>query len=119
MIKRGMLNSRMKDFYDIWALSQQFTFNCTALINAIQATFNQRGTTLEATPECFSEAFIADPTKNSQWQSFIRKTALSSAPISLNAVISEIKKFLGPILIYPNEDRLNLNWHPLHASWST
>lgn len=55
MIKRGLLNSRMKDFYDVWVLSQQFAFNCATLTNAIQATFKQRRTTLEAAPECFSE----------------------------------------------------------------
>lgn len=27
MVKLGMLNSRMKDFYDIWLLSRQFDFD--------------------------------------------------------------------------------------------
>lgn len=42
----GALNSRMKDFYDIWLLSRQFDFNGPALAEAIRLTFERRGTAL-------------------------------------------------------------------------
>lgn len=35
MVKLGLVNSRMKDFYDIWLLSQQFDFDGSVLSNAI------------------------------------------------------------------------------------
>ncbi len=44
MVKLGELNSRMKDFYDIWLLSRQFQFNGLDLQKAISGTFPQRGT---------------------------------------------------------------------------
>jgi len=44
MVHLGNLNSRMKDFYDIWRLSQQFEFNNSVLGEAIRQTFDNRGT---------------------------------------------------------------------------
>jgi len=39
IVKLGMANSRMKDFYDLWVLAQRFQFESGALAAAIQATF--------------------------------------------------------------------------------
>ncbi len=58
MVKLGELNSRMKDFYDIWLLSRQFQFNGLDLQKAITATFSQRGTELPSEAEVFTESFI-------------------------------------------------------------
>jgi len=44
MVKLGVLNSRMKDFYDIWLLSRQFDFDGAKLTEAIRLTFEQRYT---------------------------------------------------------------------------
>lgn len=42
MVKLGVINSRMKDFYDIWMLSRQFNFNGAQLAEAINLTFNPK-----------------------------------------------------------------------------
>ena len=39
MVKLGIANSRMKDFYDLWVLAQRFEFESATLAAAIQATF--------------------------------------------------------------------------------
>jgi hypothetical protein len=44
MVKRGLTNSRMKDFYDIWLLSQKFDFDGSVPSNAITRTFAHRKT---------------------------------------------------------------------------
>jgi len=46
MLKLGLANSRMKDFYDIWLLSKLFSFEGDVLRMAIKNTFNQRHTPL-------------------------------------------------------------------------
>ena len=46
MLKLGELNSRMKDFYDIWLLSRQFDFNGKELAEAIRLTLDHRGTVI-------------------------------------------------------------------------
>jgi len=98
MVKRGILNSRMKDFFDIWILSKQFSFNCETLKQAIHATFKQRGTALQSFPECFLKSFAMDSTKNMQWRSFIHKNQLHFAPDSFETVVDLISQFLIPIL---------------------
>lgn len=98
MIKRGMSNSRMKDFFDIWILSRQFSVNRSSLAAAIQATFKQRGTLVHSTPECFSERFAAHPEKNAQWNSFIHKNLLGLTPDTFAGVVDHIRQFLSPIL---------------------
>ena len=46
MIVLGMANSRMKDFYDIWMLITNFEFESSVIQNAIERTFQNRGTEL-------------------------------------------------------------------------
>ncbi len=44
MVYLGSLNSRMKDFYDLWKLSQQFDFEGNVLCEALNGTFRNRNT---------------------------------------------------------------------------
>lgn len=39
MVKLGLFNSRMKDFFDIWLLAQQFDFDGSTLTTAVQQLF--------------------------------------------------------------------------------
>ncbi|MDZ7670086.1 MAG: nucleotidyl transferase AbiEii/AbiGii toxin family protein [Gammaproteobacteria bacterium] len=50
MVALGALNSRMKDFYDIWLLSRHFDFGLATLSRAIRATFERRNTRLPSVP---------------------------------------------------------------------
>ena len=44
MVYLGEINSRMRDFYDIWLLSRQCDFDGVTLQKAIIATFQKRAT---------------------------------------------------------------------------
>lgn len=44
MVKLGIINSRMKDFYDIWLLSRQYEFDKRMLAEAVSLTFENRDT---------------------------------------------------------------------------
>ena len=44
MVNLGIRNTRMKDFYDIWALSETFDIDGPALREAIARCFDRRGT---------------------------------------------------------------------------
>ena len=50
LTKLGLLNSRMKDYYDLALLSRMYSFEGENLIAAIVATFAHRGTSIEAEP---------------------------------------------------------------------
>ena len=98
MVKLGLLNSRMKDFYDIWLLSRRFDFKGEILIEAIEKTFEKRKTPLISEPTIFNPTFMQDDTKQAQWQGFIKKTKLTETPESFKDVASVIKAFLQPVV---------------------
>ena len=95
MVKLRELNSRMKDFYDIWLLSRQFDFEGEKLAEAIRLTFNHRGTTLSDEIVAFTEEFIE--AKESQWKAFIKKLKQDHVPPSFADIVATVNAFLGPI----------------------
>ena len=99
MVRLGLLNSRMKDFYDIWFLSRRFDFMGETLSEAIEKTFEKRKTPLTSEPTIFNSKFMKDDTKQTQWQGFIKKTKLKDAPTSFEDVAGGIKIFLQPLVI--------------------
>jgi len=48
------LNSRMKDFYDLWSMMRQFDFEGGALVQAVRKTFEHRKTMLPVAKPFFS-----------------------------------------------------------------
>jgi len=97
MIKLGLLNSRMKDFFDIWILCRQFQFDGASLAEAIQKTFARRGTQIAADPVCFSQQFAEDTVKRVQWQAFIRRARLDDVPSEFSEIVSAVAAFLSPV----------------------
>lgn len=97
IVKLGLLNSRMKDFYDIFLLCRQYDFDGENLAKAIMETFSHRATTLIDNPIAFTEEFINDPGKKAQWRAFIKKSQIENVPDDLGDVISAIALFLSPV----------------------
>ena len=97
MVKLGILNSRMKDFYDIWVLSRTFDFKGKLLAEAVEKTFEKRNTPVNLDAALFDPSFGKDGDKNVQWQGFVRKTKLINAPQSFEEVIGAVKLFLEPL----------------------
>jgi predicted nucleotidyltransferase component of viral defense system len=95
MVKLRELNSRMKDFYDIWLLSRQFDFEGERLAEAIRLTFERRGTMLPNEITAFTERFI--DAKQVQWKAFTRKLNQEYLPTSFADVVSVVKAFLAPL----------------------
>jgi hypothetical protein len=94
MIKLGLLNSRMKDFYDIWLMMRQFNFNGSDLVEALKRTFEHRKTDLPAGKPLFVEE-IYDEKSDRQilWKAFLRKGNIKHAPEKL--AITAKEKALG------------------------
>ena len=96
MIKLGVLNSRMKDFYDIWLLSRQFDFDGARLAEAIRLTLERRGTALPTEIEAFTEAFI--DAKQIQWTTFWKRLQQDHVPVSFKEVTTAVDGFLAPVV---------------------
>lgn len=113
MIALGMINSRMKDFYDLWFMAQSMEFDFHLLREAILNTFGRRITTIpEDTPSAFSNEF-ADQ-KQGMWSGFLKKNQIVDAPIKLFDVILVLKKFFDPV-VRPVEKQLS-RWSP-NTGW--
>ncbi|MGB8278543.1 MAG: nucleotidyl transferase AbiEii/AbiGii toxin family protein [Methylovirgula sp.] len=93
MVTLGRASTRMKDFYDIWALSKSYEFEGDRLARAIAATFPRRKTAIPSeTPDALTPAFAEDPMKQKQWASFA--TDIGGSPGTLVEVIDELAAFL-------------------------
>lgn len=97
MTKLGLLNSRMKDFYDLWLLSRQFHFDGETLANAVRRTFAHRKTDVISRPIALTTAFGSDSSKQNQWKGFLRKANLDNIPKELQIIINDLHPFLSPI----------------------
>lgn len=79
MVALGMFNTRLKDFFDIWAIAGAFNFDGAILAHALQNTFERRQTPLPGeTPPALTPAFADE--KQAQWTAFLRRTQIALAP---------------------------------------
>lgn len=115
MIKLRELNSRMKDFYDIWLLSRQFEFDGNKLTEAIRLTLENRDTEIPDVITAFTDEFIK--TKNKQWAAFQKRLAQEYVPANFSEVVAGVETFLQPIAssLYAREE-FKQKWS-LSDSW--
>jgi predicted nucleotidyltransferase component of viral defense system len=111
MVKLGMANSRMKDFYDVAVLARSFTFDGDLLSRAIRTTFERRKTPLPTTtPVALTAAFAEDPAKNTQWAGFIRKAGIGAGD-TLAETIAAVRALVeAPLLAAAGAGPVPKSW---------
>ena len=111
----GMINTRMKDFYDLWYLSRAYAFEGTRFYAALQATFTRRETAYPADglPLALTTIFAEDELKQQQWRAFLGKASLRQGVPELAPVIQQIRSFLQPPLSALSDNvEFSLHWSP-------
>ncbi len=116
MITLAELNSRMKDFYDIYNLANTYQFDASVLQEAVYETFQRRSTIIEKEHIIFTEEFSKEIQRNIRWNEFLKK--IGNEHIDFKEVTKVIIKFLLPIytsIIYEKEffgywDNANTTW---------
>lgn len=99
IVSLGMLNSRLKDYYDIWLLTERFDFDFPMLEQSIAKTFRRRGSQIPSgLPIGLTREFYEDPIKQSQWRAFLRKVSPKEKPDSLREAAERIGVFLQPFV---------------------
>lgn len=113
MVVLGILNSRMKDFYDLWHLARHDAFDGATLAEAVRATFERRGTPVpSAAPLALTDGFAGDRGKQTQWRAFVRRGRLSE-DVTLTEVVAVLHSFLLPVLGAARDGaRLDERWEP-------
>ena len=95
-VSLGLANSRYKDFYDIYVLSDRYNFDGKELTNAIKETFNHRGTSFDDIA-AFEDGFADDQTRLMRWNSFVKKKK-ALVKLSFEETVQLLKILLFPIV---------------------
>ena len=95
-VSLGLANSRYKDFYDIYVLSDRYNFDGKELTNAIKETFNHRGTSFDDIV-AFEDGFADDETRLMRWNSFVKKKK-AFIKLGFEETVQLLKILLFPIV---------------------
>jgi hypothetical protein len=120
MVRFGDFASRLKDHFDIWAISRTFDFDTAALAAAIGLTLANRERELpEEWPASLTDEFAVDPATARQWGAFLRRTAPALTPPPFPELVIELRTFLDPVLDRVRDSAVpNRLWSPT-TGWTT
>jgi hypothetical protein len=94
IISFGMVNSRMKDYFDLWVIMKDQALDRSTLSQAVGATLRRRGTPYpDDLPVGLAPAFAESPLKQSQWSTFLSRNHLQ-AP-ALPVIVALLRDSLG------------------------
>lgn len=118
IVSLGNVNSRYKDFFDIYTLSQSFSFEGERLQKAIRETFTLRKTPFQPIV-AFEEAFIHSPIHQKRWKAFIKKKN-AQTEATLSEIISDISSFTHPVIqSIQKKETFRQIWDPREQKWKT
>lgn len=95
ILQRFELTGRMKDFYDIYYLSQTVNFDGLKLQTAIAETLRNRGTDYSADSFHRITALVNDENMQVRWRHFLR--TLHNPDIPFSQVMDGIAAFIEPV----------------------
>jgi len=109
MVKLGLVNSRMKDFHDIWLLSRGFDYSGALLQKAMVQTFETRDTVIPPGPAAFTQRFVEE--KQTQWLAYLRRMSETTAPTSFGSIMAQVQTFAEPVLqSIRSSDPFDVTW---------
>lgn len=118
IVKLGMLNTRFKDYFDLYFLATKYAFDGSTLAQAMAATFSRRGTSVPATtPVGLTETFSTDANKLTQWTAFLRRGRVPPPDKTFPELVAFLTRFLVPPLIRPAETDFTQKW-PAGGLWT-
>ena len=99
IVQLGQQNSRMKDFHDVWALSETFGFDGSVLREAIRACFAHRRTDWTTrTPSPLTSTFYSNARLIRHWTDYRSSTDPRIPPPEAFEVLGKrILNLLAPI----------------------
>jgi predicted nucleotidyltransferase component of viral defense system len=114
MVKLDLANSRMKDFFDVWAMCRVMAFEGAVLSKALKATFGRRTTAIPLDlPPALTSEFGTDSVKRTQWAAFLRKNETIKEKEELSKVLELLRVFLlPPTLAAANDNPFDFAWPP-------
>jgi len=119
MVTLSLVNSRMKDCYDLHQLARGEVFAGAVLHEALHETFARRGTPFPSDPAVFTDTFGTDPARQRQWATFLRRGRLAAAPERFAEVQEVLRAFLLPLHDACRQGRpFSRRWSPDDLHWA-
>lgn len=116
ILQRFELTGRMKDFYDIYYLSQTFDFDGLKLQTAIAETIQNRGTDYNADSFKRIKELIDDENIQIRWRHFLR--SLHDPDIPFSQVMDGIAAFIEPVWdAFLKEEEFQKHWSADKKKW--
>ena len=98
IVSIGMVNSRLKDYFDLQVLQEREELDELVLAEAVRRTFAGRSTPLpQQTPLGLSGEFAEDQDKQGQWRALLQRNELDDVP--LPQVVAQLREWLMPVLL--------------------
>jgi predicted nucleotidyltransferase component of viral defense system len=118
IVSKGLANSRLKDYYDIWLLSTLHSYDGVELAASILATFTHRGTAIpHDTPLGLTDAFYGNAEVQARWRSFLSSKAIDALD-DFSDVCASISDFMTPPAVAAASDEaFEMRWEP-SVGWS-
>jgi hypothetical protein len=117
-VEFGASNTRLRDYYDLWFLSEKYCFLGHTLVDAIEHTFSMRdaGKHLRQNPVYWMRAFSPDfatPSNRRAWKVWLDEHAPTADAPELRDVLLKVAAYSIPILEAVRERRpLKMRWNP-------
>lgn len=109
MAQFGVLNTRVKDYFDLWMLSRTQSFEGAELVSAIVRTFEAQGRAVPPAPfEGLTPDYAAEQER--AWGAFLSRIDHRS-PLGLGDVVADLADFAHPLTESARTQE------PFEASW--
>jgi hypothetical protein len=119
MVYLRTMNSRMKDFYDVWLLASQFACDGALLAEAIVATFTNRETDIDVAQIAFTPELTEQASTVAQWSAFRGRLPNTESPAKLSELVTSLAEFLLPIArTCASGESFDRRWSP-GGPWTT
>ena len=117
ILQRFELTGRMKDFYDIYYLSQTFNFDGLKLQTAIAETLRNRGTDYSADSFHRITVLVNDENMQVRWRHFLR--TLHNPDIPFSQVMDGIAAFIEPVWdAFIKGNKFQKQWDASAMNWA-
>ena len=103
MIDRGTINSRMKDFFDVYTILKADKVDEALLKEAVAEVFANRGTEMDADNVVFSDGFAQDGMRQTMWKAYLKKIKYKDE-LPFTEVMDVVRGRLQPMMLGEVED---------------
>lgn len=97
MIDLGTINSRMKDFFDVYMILKGDKVDHGLLKEAVVEVFANRGTEMAPDHVVFSDGFVQDETRQKMWKAYLKKIKYKEE-LPFELVMEVVKEVLQPMM---------------------